>query len=565
MTVSSDDARAGPYTGNGVTTVFSVPFMFLQDDDLVVLQTVTATGVVTIKTLNSDYTVTGAGDENGGSVTFSVAPASTVKITIVNQPDATQTTEFVDGDPLPAASVEGALDKLTLLYARAIDLWNRSLHLADGDVGGASVELPTTRASKYLYFDASGNPTAVSVLTTGALAVSAFIETLLDDSTAATARSTLAMNFAGNKGSDIASANSITLPSDGTDVYDITGTTTINSLSTRTAGAVVVLQFDGALTLTYNATSMVLPTSASITTAAGDIAAFVSEGAGNWRCFSYLRRSGAPLALAAGSVTNSILGAGSVTGDKISTGGPGSRNASYSNLVVQVTSNTAWTVTADEIIVEDSSNTYKTLRAVSLTGGIATSGANGLDTGAEASNTWYYVFVIAKSDGTTATLISTSSTAPTMPTGYTYKARVGAIRNDGSSNLYRIIQYGSRTQYVVGTNPSVLPNLANGTKGSHSDVTPTYTTQSVSSWVPPTAGVINLVVGAAYNNGASSDAIAAPNNGYSGVRSTNPPPFAAASNDVVVRGDMILESTNIYIAGSGAGSGWWCAGYTDNL
>jgi len=69
----------------------------------------------------------------------------------------------------------------------------------------------------------------------------------------------------------------------------ITGTTTITSLGTVSAGITRTVVFDGALTLTHNATSLILPGGASIVTAVGDAAKFVSEGGGNWRCINYER------------------------------------------------------------------------------------------------------------------------------------------------------------------------------------------------------------------------------------------------------------------------------------
>ena len=51
-------------------------------------------------------------------------------------------------------------------------------------------------------------------------------------------------------------------------------------------------------------------------------------------------------------------------------------------------------------------------------------GANGLDTGTAAASTWYSVWVISNGS-TTAGLLSTNPTSPTMPSGYTYKGRVG--------------------------------------------------------------------------------------------------------------------------------------------
>ena len=84
------------------------------------------------------------------------------------------------------------------------------------------------------------------------------------------------------KGADIASAATLTLGADG-NYFDVTGTTGITAISARPAGDVVVLQFDGALTITHNATTLALIGAANITTAAANVLTFVSEGGGNWR------------------------------------------------------------------------------------------------------------------------------------------------------------------------------------------------------------------------------------------------------------------------------------------
>lgn len=97
-----------------------------------------------------------------------------------------------------------------------------------------------------------------------------------------------------NKGADIASAGTLDLSSATGDFVHITGTTTITAI-TLSSGKEMTLVFDGILTLTYNATTLILPTSANITTAAGDTAVFRGDGSGNVRCISYVRRTGAPL------------------------------------------------------------------------------------------------------------------------------------------------------------------------------------------------------------------------------------------------------------------------------
>lgn len=97
-------------------------------------------------------------------------------------------------------------------------------------------------------------------------------------------------------GSNIASAGTITVPDDGSK-FHVTGTTTITDIdfTTTTSGREVELIFDGALTLTHNATTLILPGGANITTAAGDSATFISEGGDNVRCIKYQKADGTPL------------------------------------------------------------------------------------------------------------------------------------------------------------------------------------------------------------------------------------------------------------------------------
>ena len=128
---------------------------------------------------------------------------------------------------------------------------------------------------------------------------------------------------------------------------------------------------------------------------------------------------------------------------------------------------------ADEIILHDSNSISFRATSINLTADITASGANGLDTGSEANSTWYYAWVIY--NGTTvASLLSTSSTAPTMPSGYTYKALVGAIYNDSGGDFDTMYQVGSE---VWCTRVQVLNNGSSGT----------YASVSLSAALPATA------------------------------------------------------------------------------
>lgn len=96
----------------------------------------------------------------------------------------------------------------------------------------------------------------------------------------------------------IASATTTDIGAATSNSIDISGTTTITGLGTIASGACRRVRFTGVLTLTHNATSLILPGTANITTAANDTAVFISLGGGNWFCLSYSRASGKPVAFA---------------------------------------------------------------------------------------------------------------------------------------------------------------------------------------------------------------------------------------------------------------------------
>lgn len=93
----------------------------------------------------------------------------------------------------------------------------------------------------------------------------------------------------------IASAATVDIGAESKFGLNVTGSTAITSLGS-VANVRKRLRFSGALTLTHNGTSLILPGGANITTAAGDIAEFVSDNSGNWRCVFYTVASAAPVA-----------------------------------------------------------------------------------------------------------------------------------------------------------------------------------------------------------------------------------------------------------------------------
>lgn len=95
---------------------------------------------------------------------------------------------------------------------------------------------------------------------------------------------------------NVASATTTDIGAASTRNVNITGTTTITGLGTATAGVMRWGRFAGILTLTHNATSLILPNAGSnITTAANDRFSAVSLGSGNWLVYFYQKADGTAL------------------------------------------------------------------------------------------------------------------------------------------------------------------------------------------------------------------------------------------------------------------------------
>jgi len=151
------------------------------------------------------------------------------------------------------------------------------------------------------------------------------------------------------------------------------------------------------------------------------------------------------------------------------------------NLVVKVNATNPTyqiDVDADHLKLDDST---QLLANINLTIDITASGANGLDTGSEAANTWYSIWVIHNpTTDTVAGLLSTSTLTPTMPSGYTRKRRVGWVRNDGSSNFLKFHKMGD--WWYFATRQEIIDTYSPASS---------FTDLDCSSAAPPTAGILS--------------------------------------------------------------------------
>ena len=158
MTVSSTTVK-NSYSGNGSTTQFAYGYKIFADTDLIVIIR-SAAGTETVKTLTTHYTVAGAGDASGGSITFTTGntPASGETVVIIREVPQTQAIDYIANDPFPAESHEEGLDRATMTTQQVQEELNRSIKLSRTNTM-TSTEFTvgaTDRANKILAFDSAG-------------------------------------------------------------------------------------------------------------------------------------------------------------------------------------------------------------------------------------------------------------------------------------------------------------------------------------------------------------------------------------------------------------------------
>jgi hypothetical protein len=158
MTVSSSTSKSR-YTGNGVTVAFTGSFPIL-DQSHVLVTTTSILGVETTATITTDYTVSGVGGATH-TVTFLVAPADGVIVTLSRNVPLTQGLDLVENDEMPSAELEKSYDKLTMIAQQVNDAVDRAPKFPVSDSTNLTATLPVAslRANKALVFDSNGSVT----------------------------------------------------------------------------------------------------------------------------------------------------------------------------------------------------------------------------------------------------------------------------------------------------------------------------------------------------------------------------------------------------------------------
>ncbi len=175
--------------------------------------------------------------------------------------------------------------------------------------------------------------------------------------------------------------------------------------------------------------------------------------------------------------------------------------APHESLVCSNPSVSTVDIDANAVLVRDSSNTTTRLDNINLTLDITASGINGLDTGSEATDTWYHYYVIFNpTTVVTQGLFSVSATSPTLPAGFTFFGLVGAVFNNSGSDFNDLIQIGN---LVTIPEDQVLP----------SSTSTSVTLLDLSDTIPVTAieAIVNLEIRNSVANASSNGFLFATN------------------------------------------------------
>lgn len=154
MTVNTELSKR-IYTGNGVATDYDYDFKIPLAGDLAV-SLFDLDGVELPQVLNTDYTVTGAGGDNGGKVLFTVPPPNGYTILLLSDAAYTQPTDFKNQGRFFPETHENAIDRAVILARQNHEAITRSLTLP-AQVSGVSTALPIPESLRLIGWNDSAN------------------------------------------------------------------------------------------------------------------------------------------------------------------------------------------------------------------------------------------------------------------------------------------------------------------------------------------------------------------------------------------------------------------------
>ena len=171
MTISSTNRKAGPYVGNGSSTVFPFSFKIFSASDLYVTRT-NAFGVATTLTKDVDFIPTLNANQDaspGGSIALTAVLAVGYTLDITSDISPTQLLDLTNQGGFYPQVITKALDKITILIQQLI-----TNGITSGSIGGIVTSARNLVGGFGLFFGVADEPssefepgTNVSIVNTG--------------------------------------------------------------------------------------------------------------------------------------------------------------------------------------------------------------------------------------------------------------------------------------------------------------------------------------------------------------------------------------------------------------
>lgn len=183
-------------------------------------------------------------------------------------------------------------------------------------------------------------------------------------------------------------------------------------------------------------------------------------------------------------------------------------------------------------------------------------GTPGLDTGSEASNTWYYYYLIRRPDtGVCSVLASTVNEnvtgSITLPTNYTQKRQLPfSVRNDSASDILDFMVIDGWPH-----RPRIIYNTSFALAGSTADTTfvatgqNAWTTVSLSSFVPALSRLAIIHHSSDGSGGSFNQALIRPTGSVAGEqKSIGGPDRASCQGDFITNASQQIDHQKGYAA-----------------
>ncbi len=437
MTITAVSPRKA-YVASGASAVFTIPFKFANASDVLVYYNSTPIVI--------GFSITGAGDINGGVCTFTAIPPNGTTILFLRATARAQTTAWNPNDPDPAEAKENAFDKSMSIDQEEDETFARTPHYRPQfNGGGSQIDDPVT--GQFLrHKDNLGNvDSAVPALGAGLSNPVSFAQggTSGNYGNASALAAGLALARWASMGTLTPVAGVLTIPNPITGNRFDVGAGAISSITNTgvPVGAVLYLRYHTGGNVITSSAALLMLGAIDFTTSVDDLSIFQYDGT-NW---NEIDRIIATVAFNAGRFRR---GDGNLASPNLSRvmGLIGVNNAG--------TPNSQYDLSAAGIVFYNPSDgaVFVKNNQTVLTNNVLTAGpaANGRDqAGVFGTNVWIHEYFIIKRDGTVATLSSLipPPVGPTLPATYIAWAYCGAVRYNVTPVLVKTHMRGAQAFY----------------------------------------------------------------------------------------------------------------------